>query len=73
VDAYRDAVAARARAEMREGATPLWVATEERGGESEVSALPPSEVAECGDLLYVRPALTPPGTVRRAWLVVEGE
>ena len=75
-DAYRDAVAARVRAELLASGTPLWV--QDDGGDVHVYTGPDPEHMrhECAiDRVRISPdrPLTPPGTVRRGVLVIPEE
>lgn len=75
LDAYRDAVAAEARAALLAGAPAVWVATDKNGTSRMFSAHPATIAATLqpfwgGELSL---ALTPPGTCIRYRLVPDPE
>ena len=86
LDAYRDAVAARVRAELLQSGTPVWVATD--GMLASDPQFRTSAVFECqpqqrpngdwqdsggyGLLLHDVPALSPPGTCVETVVLVRG-
>lgn len=71
--AYRDAVAARVTAELLASGTPLWVATETDWGGSRLYASDPNEFSTKRMVLQLSAALTPPGTVHQAVLLMKPE